>query len=76
MIDGDAELMELSKVEDSESEEEDKKEENKDEIRLDFYNTSYDALIGTYLTLHAKDVLSLHHPEVNTPPPKDFYRLS
>ena len=73
LIDRDADLIELSKVEDSESEEEDKKEEQKDEIRLDFHDTTSDYLIATYMTLHAKDCPSLHHPEVRTPPPKYLY---
>lgn len=70
MLDSSVELIELSNMEDSESEEEDKKEENKDEIRLDFHNTSFDELIAICITIHPKDFLSLHHPEVNTPPPK------
>ncbi len=70
MVVGDVELIELSTTEDSESEEEDKKEESKDEIRLGFHKSGYAKLIATCITLHAKDFLSLHHPEVNTPPPK------
>ena len=64
----DTELIELSNVEDTESEEEDKK----DEIRLDYYNLAYDELIIIFVTLHAKYFLSLHHPEVSTPPPEQL----
>jgi len=70
LIDGDSELIELSTLEDSESEEEDKKEEKKDEIRFDFYKTAYDELIAICRNLQDKDFLSMHHPDVSTPPPK------
>jgi len=70
MMDIELELIELSTLEDTESEEEDKKEEKKDEIRLDFYKTAYNELIAICVTLHNKDFLSLHHPDVSTPPPK------
>lgn len=76
MFDGDSELIELSTVEDNESEEEDKKEEKKEEIRLDSYDAKYDELIAVGMTLYATNFLSLHHPDVSTPPPKYFAILS
>ena len=71
MIDSESDLIELCKTGDSETEEENKKEK-KDKIRIDLHSVKFENFVSTNVILHAEYFLSLHHPEITTPPPEFF----
>ncbi len=70
LIDSESELIELCNFEDSESEEEEKKEEKDDKVRMNLQTSMYYYSSSLENVLHSKAFLSLHPPEISTPPPK------
>ena len=70
MVDTEQDFIELSTTEDSESEEENEKKDKEDKNRIITfeYNST-----KTHLCLNShsfKKFISLHHPDISTPPPK------
>jgi len=76
MVDPDSELIELCNTDDAESEKEESKEEKNDKLTIDMYDMRLDNPQNELSVLHSKDLLSLHDPDVTTPPPESVPVLS
>jgi hypothetical protein len=76
IIDSEQDYIELSTSEDSESEEENEKKDKEDKNRIITFDFIF---IKTLLYLNRysfKRFISLHHPDISTPPPKNDSHLT
>lgn len=70
MIDSETELVELNPSEDSESEEENEGKEKKDKNRVPLFSHNSAVDIFKLNSFCFENLISIHHPDVTTPPPK------
>lgn len=73
MMDSDQDFIELSTSEDSESEEEKEKE---DKDRIITFKFNYIKMLLSLKRSSCKKIISLHHPDISTPPPKLYSNLA
>ncbi len=70
MMDSDQDFIELSTSEDSESEEENEKKEKEDKNQIIAFEFNIIKHLLTLRSYNNKNFISLHHPDISTPPPK------
>lgn len=76
MLDSEQDFIELTTTEDSESEEENEKKDKEDKNRvISFELNSIKSLLSLNSYL-CRNYISLHHPDISTPPPKVNFIIS
>lgn len=71
LIGSESELIELCSSDEADTEEETKKDKN-DKFQMSLYVPKTEVSASVIKVLHAEDYLSIHHPEITTPPPEIF----
>ena len=70
MMDSEQEYFELSNSEDGESEQENEKKEKEDKNRIITFEFNSIKTLHSLILFCCENFISLHHPDISTPPPK------
>jgi len=76
MMDTDQDFIELSTSEDSESEEEIEKKDKEDKNRIFTFEINLINALFSLNQYNNKNFISLHHPDITTPPPKLYSNIA
>ena len=73
MTDSGLDFIELCCSNDCESEEEQSKKEKDDKVQVDLYTANVDISMFMVQTFHFRGFVSIHAPEITTPPPEYLF---